>query len=160
MVTGLEPFTEYQFFIETFNDFGSTTSPVKTIRTPVGIPMGEMVLTVSDITSRTAKFAWNVPATPNGKIQKYQLTSTTLSDSVPRTWYQGLALTATVAGLNPYTYYKFYVSVCTDGGCLVSRVVTLTTKQDVPTGQAPPVMLALTTSSFYITWQPPSEPNG
>ena len=158
--TNLSPYTEYAYTVEAVNDNGQTLSPTVVIRTPAGIPSGDIVLQVLDVSTRSSGFSWNQPANANGQILYYQLTSTTSADPTLVTHYTGLEMSVMVEALMPYTDYTFKLSACTAGGCLIGEGVLVVTDKDMPEGQLPPNITGLSSTSLYISWQPPVHPNG
>ena len=158
--TNLTPFTQYTYYIVAYNDYGTTKSPSVTFRTPPGPPTGTITLSASNITAQSASFTWTSPPASNGILEYYQLNGTVYNKPEPRVFYQGLSLRTVVATLQPYTYYEFYVTACTKGGCLVSPGVPVITKEALPEGQQPPTITALSSSELLVSWNPPEKPNG
>jgi len=94
-------------------------------------------------------------------VERYLLTYTTDIDTgSPVVLYDGLSLSTPSDKLSPYTNYSFSVSACTSGGCLDSAPVWVITPQAAPSGQRDPEIIALTSDSLYVEWQPPTHPNG
>lgn len=94
-------------------------------------------------------------------VEKYILSYTTDVDyNSTVAIYEGLELSADTDALTPFTNYSFTVSACTSGGCLSSLPVWRITQQAAPSGQGEPEVTALSADSFFIEWDPPTNPNG
>ncbi|ELU01149.1 hypothetical protein CAPTEDRAFT_219707 [Capitella teleta] len=156
----LEPYTVYIYQVEVFNDNGSAVSIEVPVRTLAAAPSGNMNIIVSGVTATSASFVWSRPTSANGNIQAYVLKSYNVYNTTVVTHYEGLETSATLDDLHSYWKYTFMVEACTDGGCLGSELVNVTTREAVPVGQAPPDITAISSRSLYISWEPPEEPNG
>lgn len=158
--TGLNPYTIYSYVIEATNAFGSVQSAPISFRTPAGAPYGTVVLSVSNIKSKSAAFTWNAPSIMNGPLWKYILYSKTLQNSTEITQWEGQELRVTLMSLIPFTNYIFHVDTCTLGGCLKSLPVEFPTMSAVPEGMRAPIVMAVNNTALHISWHPPQYPNG
>lgn len=71
--TGLLPYTEYGYAVETGNFGGSTTSSLAKVRTLAGVPTGIPPLLVTNMKSRQGTFEWGEPVVAHGPIETYVL---------------------------------------------------------------------------------------
>lgn len=159
--SGLSPYTRYTYIVEANNDFGSTRSSPVTFMTLPGPPTGIVYVTVSDIQSTSARFAWIFPAKLNGPLANFSLV--TLKPSQPTVRQQhwtGIDNKTEISGLVPFTNYTVYVVTCSEGGCLDSWPLIFSTKSALPTGMAPPTVTTVSSSKLNVTWKPPAQSNG
>lgn len=159
--SGLSPYTRYTYIVEANNDFGSTHSSPVTFMTLPGPPTGIVYVTVSDIQSTSARFAWIFPAKLNGPLANFSLV--TLKPSQPTVRQQhwtGIDNKTKITGLVPFTNYTVYVVTCSEGGCLDSWPLIFSTKSALPTGMAPPTVTTVSSSKLNVTWKPPAQSNG
>ena len=154
---GLGPDQPYSYTVQAYTAVGggeeSAASAV--VRTPPDTPEGVSPPTLRPTSSASINAMWAEPATPNGVIQRYVLlvNGTTVFD--------GLSLTFDLTGLSPFTLYEFQLQVCTST-CAVSDVVTATTLEAPPEGQAPPTSSEREGEGIavVVVWSAPSRPNG
>lgn len=155
---GLLPDTDYTFFIEAFNSAGSTRSAVATGRTLEGVPSGIGPPLLTAAGTDTIVATWTPPATLNGNITRYELVL--VLEEGETIVFSGLALTAVVSDLSPFTSYGFLVRACTMGGCGSSPLSRVQTLEAPPTFQMQPNVSMLSGMSLLIEWEEPLEPNG
>ena len=143
---------------------GSTRSQPRIGRTLEGAPTGVQSLTLTAVNATSVSASWAEPGTTNGVISRYELVRVTLGSEVviisEEIVFTGLAMSATVTGLQPFTNYFFVVRACTSGGCGSSEPSPIRTLEAPPTFQPAPNMTSLSSSSLLITWDIPTEPNG
>ena len=158
--TNLNPYTIYSYVIESTNAFGSIQSAPISFRTPSGAPYGTVILSVSDIMSKSGTFTWNKPSIMNGPLFKYILYSRTVQNDTKIVQWEGQERQVTLISLIPFTNYIFHVDTCTAGGCLKSEPVEFPTMSAVPEGMFAPIVMALNNTALHIRWEPPEFPNG
>lgn len=163
-IDGLSPVTSYSFFIEAFNSVGSTRSATVSARTLEGIPMGQAPPTLVAVDIDQISASWDVPTSPNGVIDRYELVLVTLGAEGVITneeiVFTGLARMVVIEDLLPFTLYTFIVRACTSGGCGPSEPSTILTLEAPPTFQAMPNVSTLTNISLLVEWEEPDMPNG
>jgi hypothetical protein len=150
----------YSYIIQADNDFGSVRSAPNSYRTPAGAPYGVVILNVTNIHAKSAKFFWNTPQIMNGPLWKYVLYSETEQNSTRIDQWEGQEVEVSLTTLTPFTVYIFHVDTCTTGGCLTSEPVTFPTMSAVPEGMFPPLVMAVNNTALKISWEPPEYPNG
>ena len=149
--------TMYRYTIEAFNNAGSIVSGAATVSTPDSTPSGLDPPVLTAVNATAILIEWIPPTLPNGDIIQYDLYQDnvnfiTLTDTTLRSYIR--------TGLTAYTQYSFRVAACTRSGCAISNTVQVTTLEAPPSGLSPPFLLALTSSSLRVSWQPPAVLNG
>ena len=149
----------YRYTIEVFNSVGSILSGAASITTPDSTPSGLDPPTVTALNATAVRIEWQPPTLPNGVIVQYELyqdnfnfITITISDVTQLSYIQN--------GLDPFTQYNFRVAACTRNGCAISTTTQQTTLEAPPTEIAAPFLLALSSSSLRISWNPPNALNG
>ena len=99
------------------------------------------------------EISWDEPAHSNGIITKY-----VLHDQYSVV-YEGLARTALVRKLQPYTNYTFRLVVFNSAGYLSGPFVTLRSGEVTPRGQLPPTVTHVE-SGVELVWKEPLFPHG
>lgn len=84
--------------------------------------------TITATTPREVLISWLAPVSPNGRIQDYRILVIPSRGS-PATLSAGLALSATLR-VQPFSTYRFSLTVCTNGGCTSSSLVSFSTPED------------------------------
>ena len=168
--SGLDPFTNYEYRLRVTNAAGSTFSDWVSAMTQEGIATGIGVprFVDADIFARNVTATWDPPTQPNGIIQSYRLEYRLLLD--PTTNLPGTPIvaaqvspdvtTASASGLIPVTTYEFRIVVVNGAGAGFGDYETVTTDEDVPEGIQPIIVEERTGSSFVLSWNPPTTPNG
>ena len=154
LVTGLSPFTSYEFRIVAINGAGEGTSEWELVTTGEARPEGINPITVEMKTAETLVLQWTPPDTPNGVIMEYRLY---LDGELV---YHNSLTSYTVMRLDPFTSYTLLLSVCTSAGCTSGMPQTVTTSEAVPANQQAPVLAILTPYALNVRWQTPQMPNG
>ena len=144
-VTGLEPSTLYSFQLFVFNAGGSASSSIVDVLTLEDIPDGIVAPGADPLNATAILVTWSPPTQPNGDITRYMLYQNgTLV-------FSGLELTHTATDLQPFTFYSYSISACTERGCGSSNQSTIQTLEGVPSGYVPPTVVAVT--PYTITLQ-------
>ena len=73
--TGLLPFTWYEYRVSSNNGFGAALSPGVLYRTGADVPSGNFTASVELTQTTSVSLSWSAPSSPNGVIQRYDLTS-------------------------------------------------------------------------------------
>ena len=153
-ITGLVPNTLYSFQLFVFNRGGSASSPVVSALTLEDIPDGIVAPDVDHINSTAVLVSWSPPTEPNGDIIQYMLyQNSTLV-------FSGLDLTYTVTGLQPFTFYSYSISACTERGCGSSNQSTIQTQEGVPVGYVEPTVVDVTPYVITLQLNGVQMPNG
>lgn len=92
-------------------------------------PSAPRNVTTVEIASTYAVFEWSIPEFPNGVIQRYIVSLTSVRDNTVTT-VNSLELTANVTGLSPFIIYRVEVSAETVEIGEGSSSFTITTRQD------------------------------
>lgn len=157
-VTGLTPYTEYDYAVESSTAAGSTRSSYSSLRTGQAAPQSLLGPTVEATSASTLVVIWQIPMKPNGLIVNYSVYQLGPPDIlVHQTTTTGQF---TVTGLTPFTEYSFFVEVCTEVACTNSSQTRNSTFEAEPKGQTPPVIISINATTASLTWLPPAVPNG
>ena len=151
---GLIADTVYSYVVSACTSAGCTTSVRSTARTNEHVPSLMSPPEVTTLNSSAVQVSWTTPATPNGRITRYQL----LMNAT--TVYSGLTTRQLITGLDPYVLYEFVVSACTSVGCTRSQPTLARTDEALPTDLAAPTVYITGARSAEISWSPPAKPNG
>ncbi|XP_013386515.1 usherin-like [Lingula anatina] len=124
-VTGLEPYTEYEFLVLSQNDIGKASSPWVVARTLEAVPLSMPPPVISPVSSSQLNITWTSPEErqARGIIVQYRIyerkvTNLTQNPFAPP-YYQELVHTAPGTsefflhgGLAPYSYHEYMVEAC------------------------------------------------
>ncbi|XP_060070524.1 usherin-like [Ylistrum balloti] len=159
--TGLTPYTEYSFVLTACTSGGCTDSGEVKGRPDDDIPLGLNAPVLKVISSKSIEVTWGPPQFPNGIISSYDLRrdgELIYTESISVT---GLLRTSFVDyNLEPGTEYSYVIIARNRKGSVESLVSKATTYSASPSGLDPPVLMALSSTSVQVTWQPPVQPNG
>lgn len=153
-VTGLTPFTLYEFKIIVSNSAGELESDFGNVQTSEAAPEGLGNLILVTKTNESLTLTWNEPDTPNGMISEYAL----YLDSVEE--YRDSLNIALIDRLKPFTGYSLQLEACTIAACTTGQIFGFTTAESSPVGQFPPTVVLIDSRAVMITWDFPSQPNG
>ena len=154
VVTGLSPFTSYEFRIIAVNGAGEGVSIWELVTTGEALPNGISPIIVELRTAETLVLRWDPPSMPNGVIQEYQL----FLDG-ERVFHNSLTM-YTVMRLDPFTTYTIHLSVCNSAGCTDGTPQSVTTSEAPPENQQVPTLTVITPYSLRVSWDTPLNPNG
>jgi len=141
VISGLMPYSKHTFQVKVCTEKGCGYSDVVTSFTRHGIPQGSIVLSVTDIKSRSMNTSWTAIATPNGPIT-YTVILSGEFYSQPGVNYDTVNTTVecysgdmthaqyTCAGLLPKAIYTVQVNGSNDVGFILSNQVKVLTKSD------------------------------
>uniref|UniRef100_A0A672FK37 Usher syndrome 2A (autosomal recessive, mild) n=1 Tax=Salarias fasciatus TaxID=181472 RepID=A0A672FK37_SALFA len=158
-VTGLRPWTQYEFSVCTHNPAGHTCSPWITLTTKQAPPRGLAPPTLSHLQGRPSevKVSWSAPLEPNGVLQSYRIQRNNVSFSFS---FDPTVLSYIDEDLLPFSTYSYSVIACTSEGCIASPHTNITTLEAPPASVEPPTVTSVTSDSIEISWSKPTMENG
>ncbi|XP_032771366.1 usherin [Rattus rattus] len=159
--TSLSPHTAYSYYIETSNVHSSTRSIPVIYKTKPEGSEGHLNLThIIPVASDSITLIWTGLSNHSGPIEKYVLSCTPVGHTEPCVSYEGPETSATIRNLVPFTQYCFSVQGCTNGSCLYSSPITVTTAQAPPQRQEPPTVWKISPTELKVEWSRPVDSNG
>uniref|UniRef100_UPI0037E7E888 usherin n=1 Tax=Semicossyphus pulcher TaxID=241346 RepID=UPI0037E7E888 len=158
-VTGLRPWTQYEFSVRTHNPAGHTSSNWVTVTTRQAPPRGLAPPTVSHLQGRPSELlvSWTPPLEPNGDLQSYRIQRNNVSFSFS---FDPTVLSYTDEDLLPFSTYSYSVIACTSEGCITSPHTNITTLEAPPATVEAPTVDSITSDSLNISWSKPLTQNG
>ncbi|XP_044201958.1 usherin [Thunnus albacares] len=158
-VTGLRPWTQYEFSIRTHNLAGHTRSPWVTVTTRQAPPRGLVSPTLSHLKGRPSEVlvSWTPPLEPNGVLQSYRIQRNNISFSFS---FDPTVLNYTDEDLLPFSTYSYAITACTSEGCITSPYTNITTLEAPPATVEAPTVDTITSNSINISWRKPLTQNG
>ncbi|XP_061670381.1 usherin isoform X4 [Syngnathoides biaculeatus] len=159
IVTGLRPWTQYEFAVRSHNPAGHTHSSWLTVTTRQAPPRGLAPPTVSHLQGRPSEVlvSWTPPLEPNGVLQSYRIQRNNMSFSFS---FDPTVLSYTDEDLLPFASYSYSVIACTSEGCITSPHTNITTLEAPPASVAPPTADFITANRMNISWMQPPTQNG
>eukprot|EP00057_Strongylocentrotus_purpuratus_P014002 XP_011668476.1 PREDICTED: fibrillin-1 [Strongylocentrotus purpuratus] len=166
VVTGLEPYTIYEFQLICVNLAGSSEPfefpPQQTL---AGKPSQPQNVRISQIQAREVFVEWDEPLDKNGPIDGYILTARSVnSDYIYPPFVQETS--ASFTGLTPYTSYIIYLQALNfnpeEGTQISEESLPSERFETLQAAPGEPVGLTVddTPTVCIISWSQPSEPNG
>lgn len=109
VVTGLRPWSQYEFSVRAHNPAGNTSSPWVTVTTRQAPPRGLAPPTMSHLQGQPSQLlvSWTPPSEPNGIIRSYRIQRNNVSFSFS---FDPTVLTYTDEDLLPFTTYRYCFS--------------------------------------------------
>ncbi|XP_074481361.1 usherin [Sebastes fasciatus] len=158
-VTGLRPWTQYEFSVRTHNPAGNTSSPWVTVTTRQAPPRGLAPPTVSHLQGQPSEVlvSWSPPLEPNGILQSYRIQRNNVSFSFS---FDPTVLNYTNEDLLPFSTYSYSIIACTSEGCITSPHTNITTLEAPPATVEAPTAGSITSNSINISWSKPLTQNG
>ncbi|KAM9366692.1 usherin [Symphorus nematophorus] len=158
-VTGLRPWTQYEFSVRTHNPAGHTRSPWVTVTTRQAPPRGLAPPTVSHLQGQPSEVlvSWTSPLEPNGVLQSYRIQRNNVSFSFS---FDPTVLSYTDEDLLPFSTYSYSIIACTSEGCITSPPTNITTLEAPPATVEAPTVDSITSNSINISWNKPLTQNG
>lgn len=106
-VTGLRPWTRYEFSVRTQNPAGDTRSPWVPVTTRQAPPGGLAPPTVLHLHGKPSEVlvSWSPPAQPNGLILSYRIQRNSVNFSFS---FDPTVLSYTDEGLQPFSTYRYH----------------------------------------------------
>lgn len=154
-VSGLDPYTDYQFLIAAINSRREGVSAWATAKTKQA-PPADLPLLRADKTKdgKSMRMLWDEPGSPNGVITHYKL----YKDSV--LIYRGSIREYTVSRLVPYTAYEFQLEACNVAGCTRGPTQIIFSAEVDPQGLSRPTTGFINATAVELNWRSPAIPNG
>ncbi|KAM5300669.1 usherin [Glossophaga mutica] len=170
-ITGLEPYTQYEFRVSAVNMAGSVSSAWTSERTGESEPVFMAPPSVSALSPSSLNVSWEKPADDliRGQVVRYDISMSSEQSpqrSAPVVFSQVLAtakpqqFSHVVSGLKPYRIYNFTVSLCNSIGCVASASGAGQTLAAAPAGLRPPLLEGVSSTAISARWLPPEELNG
>ncbi|KAM4744035.1 usherin isoform 2-T2 [Anableps anableps] len=158
-VSGLRPWTQYEFSVCTHNPAGHTCSPWVTVTTRQAPPRGLASPIVSHIQGRPSEVvvSWTPPLEPNGILQSYRIQRNNVSFMFS---FDPTVLTYKDEDLYPFSKYSYSVTACTSEGCITSPQTNITTLEAPPDMVEAPTVDAIASDHINISWSKPLMQNG
>ncbi|XP_028328840.1 usherin isoform X1 [Gouania willdenowi] len=158
-VTGLRPWTHYEFKVCTHNPAGQTCSQWTPITTRQAPPRGLAAPTLSHLKGQPSEVevSWTPPLEPNGVLQSYRIKRNNVSFSFS---FDPTVLSYKDEDLLPFLTYSYSVIACTSEGCITSPQTNITTLEAPPEFVEPPSVNIITANSFQLSWTKPKTQNG
>lgn len=153
-VTGLEPFTIYEFRIEVYNNAGKASSDFTDAQTLEGAPEGLGNIILVTKTSESVTVMWAAPLKPNGIISEYVLYLNGIEE------YRDTPRMAFIDRLKPFTSYSILLEACTSAACSQGEIQGFTTEESDPIGQPSPELTLIGERAVSIEWGFPIQSNG
>lgn len=161
LVTGLDPFASYLFFIQACTAVGCGNSSVVVFQTLPDSPSGLAAPNLMALSPSSIEATWQPPSEPNGVLLHYELLLLFGPEfSQNRSFSVGLNTSTTVTGLVPNTLYSVQVFVYNAGGSTSSPAESIRTPEDRPDGLSPPAIDVVNATTLLVSWQEPAQPNG
>ncbi|XP_014832285.1 PREDICTED: usherin-like isoform X1 [Poecilia mexicana] len=158
-VTGLRPWTQYEFSICTHNPAGQACSPWVTVTTRQAPPRGLASPTVRHVHGRPSEVvvSWTPPLEPNGVLQSYRIQRNNVNFKFS---FDPTVLTYKDEDLHPFSTYSYSVTACTSEGCTTSPQTKIITLEAPPETVERPTVDAITSHHINVSWSKPLMQNG
>lgn len=153
-LSGLTPNTLYSFRVLATNAGGTTASEVAQNRTLEDAPDGLNPPQLTVINATTINIVWEEPLEPNGVITEYILYRN--GSEI----FSGLLFAFNDTSLEPFTFYSYFIMVCTSGNCSASTSVVERTGEAPPEELQLPSISSITSYTFDFTVNEVLKPNG
>ncbi|XP_034655548.1 Down syndrome cell adhesion molecule-like protein Dscam2 isoform X7 [Drosophila subobscura] len=170
LLSGLAKFARYNVVVQAFNQVGpgplSEPSAAQTMEDVPSRPPEDV--RCAALSSQSLQVSWQPPPIyhTNGLLQGYKLVFEPIMDDILPSKDEvesrkTTALTMVLTGLRKYTNYSIQVLAHTRmGDGSVSKALFCHSEEDVPEAPADIKVVVSSTQSLYISWLPPTEPNG
>ncbi|XP_072320975.1 usherin [Eucyclogobius newberryi] len=158
-VTGLRPWTQYEFSIQTYNPAGHTQSPWATVRTRQAPPRGLAPPTVTHVPGHPTELlvSWTAPLEPNGVLQSFRIIRNNISFAFS---FDPTVLSYKDENLSPFSKYSYAITACTSEGCVTSPFTNISTLEAPPATVEVPTVNNITSSTVRVVWIAPLTQNG
>ncbi|XP_046808500.1 Down syndrome cell adhesion molecule-like protein Dscam2 [Lucilia cuprina] len=170
LLTGLQRFARYNVVVQAFNQVGpGPLSEPASAQTMEDVPSRSPEdIRCAALTSQSLQVSWQPPPIhhTNGILQGYKLIfEPILDDYSPNKdeveSRKTTALTTVLTGLRKYANYSIQVLAHTRmGDGVLSNPVYCHTEEDAPEAPADIKVVVSSPQSLYVSWLPPTEPNG
>ncbi|KAI5940642.1 Usherin [Manis javanica] len=170
-ITGLEPYTKYEFRVLAVNVAGSVSSAWTSERTGESAPVFMVPPSVFALSPYALNVSWEKPAdnVTRGNVVCYNInmiSEQSPQQSIPVVFSQVLytsksqELSYIVKGLKPYRIYNFTISLCNSVGCVTSASGAGQTLAAAPAQLRPPVVEGINSTTILLRWLVPEDLNG
>ena len=177
--TTAEPFTMYIYRIIAENGGGNTSSSYTSFLTPEAGKLHyktliEIILNflniapenftqprIMTINETSLLISWEEPLIPNGIIRSYTITRGMINDApIGVATVNSAVFNYTDQGLEPFTSYNYTIIAATAGGSTETDSSVGVTAQALASGLSAPLTMSINSTTFFVSWSPPSELNG
>ncbi|XP_070070778.1 cell adhesion molecule Dscam2 isoform X5 [Drosophila takahashii] len=170
LLSGLAKFARYTVVVQAFNQVGpgplSEPTAAQTMEDVPSRPPEDV--RCAALSSQSLQVSWQPPPIyhTNGLLQGYKLIFEPIIDDIQPSKDEvesrkTTALTMVLTGLRKYTNYSIQVLAHTRmGDGVVSKPLFCHSEEDVPEAPADIKVVSSSSQSLYISWLPPTEPNG
>ena len=173
-ITGLRPYTWYSArMVACIRNVSNScgTGPVsERVRTLEAPPVGQRPPLLTSTGPTTVTLSWKPPVRPNGVIFRQRIrrrerveSNSSLSESgVLVDVVNGSVHTYTDdgRGLRSFTVYEYSITAVNSQGEVNSDWTEVRTLEAAPEDMLPPVVSPVGRYTFFVSWQPPTKPNG
>lgn len=157
--TNLSPFTRYDYFIQACTQIGCSNSSSSFNTTLSSAPSGLSPPSLSPLSPTSVEATWSSPSSPNGIITHYELVQLVDSNN-EMVVFNGSDLQTTLSQLIPNTVYQFKIIAYNMAGSVSSSFTSIQTPEGVPDLIIPPNVTVINSTSLYVQWEEPQQPNG
>ena len=160
-VTGLLPYTEYEFILSVCTTTCGFSTRVYN-RTLEAAPMNIAPPNLLALPNVTVLVTWNPPLAPNGLIVSYELQRRMAGEGQVTIVFQGAATSHfdSSSELLPATQYQYRVTAANSVAGVTSEFASVNTSEAPPQGVQAPEIVSVTSTSITLLIQPPLSPNG
>ncbi|KAI8479142.1 Usher syndrome 2A (autosomal recessive, mild), partial [Branchiostoma belcheri] len=173
-VYGLQPYTQYVFFLEACTLKGCVQSSVSREYTSEAPPVNQALPVLTQLADSLGAMlgiqaSWGPPSDPRGIITEYRLYRRLQSTSNPVFVYNGSAAVTVYSdtdnSLQPATFYEYIVVSVNSAGTSCSSIFqcpwqSVKTGDSRPEGLQAPTFSSITGSQVTVNIAPPARPNG
>uniref|UniRef100_A0A8C7Q6N4 Usher syndrome 2A (autosomal recessive, mild) n=1 Tax=Oncorhynchus mykiss TaxID=8022 RepID=A0A8C7Q6N4_ONCMY len=158
-VTGLRPWTQYQFSIRVHNSAGHADSPWVTVTTRQAPPRGLTPPSVVHVEGNPYELlvSWTPPLESNGVLLSYRIQRDNVSFSFS---FDPSVFNYTDEDLSAFTSYRYAITACTSEGCVTSPETQVKTLEAPPAAVDFPTITSITADSINVSWTIPLIQNG
>ncbi|XP_055581897.1 usherin [Falco cherrug] len=167
VVTDLEPFTEYEFYVLAVNMAGSVSSDWVSGKTGEAAPVFMPSPSVFPLSPYSLNVSWEKPGEnlARGEVMGYSISLMTeqrFLPPFPQVLHIAEAheLSYVAMGLKPYRMYNFTVTLCNQIGCVTSEPGMGQTLAAAPRKLSVPRVEGINSTMVKINWNEPEELNG
>ncbi|XP_045063342.1 usherin [Coregonus clupeaformis] len=158
-VTGLRPWTQYQFSVRVHNPAGHADSPWVTVTTRQAPPHGLTPPSVVHMKGNPYELlvSWTPPLESNGVLLSYRIQRDNVSFSFS---FDPSVFNYTDEDLSAFTSYRYAITACTAEGCVTSPETHVKTLEAPPAAVDFPTITSITADSINVSWTVPLIQNG
>ncbi|XP_033110841.1 usherin-like [Anneissia japonica] len=163
LLTGLEPYTQYNVRVQVCNNGGCGHGPKAYARTSEASPQEQDPPVLKATGPSVIEVSWQPPVKPNGIITSYEVYRRLYGSSQEVLSYVGPALFFTNAApeLVAFTLYEYKVRARNSLGYIDSNWAAVRTLEAAPEGVPEPLGLeAVSPYGVRVQWNEPTTPNG